>query len=216
LPPEEVPDLEKLVVEDGKPVESIFAERLYSLLTEPLYASWTGPGEGRTYLALANVGWFYAQRQPPLAPDMMLSLDVTLAEPPFAREGRSYFQWIYGKPPDLVIECVSDRRGGEETHKWEQYARQRLLFYVIFDPQNLLNGGVLRAYELRRASYEPTDPRWFHEIGLGLTLWDGEYRGLTATWLRWCDQEGKVIPTGAERAERLAAQLRALGVKPEV
>ncbi|MEH2340058.1 hypothetical protein [Nostoc sp.] len=48
--------------------------------------------------------------------------------------------------------------------------------------------------------------------------------------MRWCDAEGNVIPTGAERAEqereaketalqraeRLAAQLRALGVEPEV
>jgi hypothetical protein len=177
---------------------------------------------GRTYLALSNVGWFYASGQPPLVPEVMLSLDVTLEHPPFAREGRSYFQWIYGKPPDLVIECVSDRRGDEESYKLQQYARQRLLYYVIFDPQNLLNGGVLRAYEMRRAKYEPIDPRWFDVIGLGLTQWDGEYRGLNATWLRWCDREGKVLPTGAEqaarladRAERLAAQLRALGATPE-
>jgi hypothetical protein len=43
-----------------------------------------------------------------------------------------------------------------------------------------------------------------------------------AVWLRWCDQEGNVIPTGAElaeaeraRAERLAARLRALGIDPD-
>jgi len=66
-------------------------------------------------------------------------------------------------------------------------------------------------------------------VGLGLTLWQGEYEGVEALWLRWCDLEGRVIPTGAERAEqerqraeqerqraeRLAAQLRALGVEPE-
>ncbi|HKI33319.1 MAG TPA: hypothetical protein VKA46_15810 [Gemmataceae bacterium] len=40
-------------------------------------------------------------------------------------------------------------------------------------------------------------------------------------WLRWCDRAGNVIPTGCERAksereraERLAEQLRALGVEP--
>ncbi|MCY7321806.1 MAG: Uma2 family endonuclease, partial [Phormidesmis sp. CAN_BIN36] len=40
--------------------------------------------------------------------------------------------------------------------------------------------------------------------------------------LRWCDQEGRVIPTGAEgreiehqRAERLAERLRAMGVDPD-
>jgi hypothetical protein len=53
-------------------------------------------------------------------------------------------------------------------------------------------------------------------------LWDGEYEGVKAVWLRWCDQEGNVIPTGAElaeaeraRAERLAARLRALGIDPD-
>ncbi len=41
-------------------------------------------------------------------------------------------------------------------------------------------------------------------------------------WLRWYDQEGNLLLTGAERveherqrAERLAAQLRALGVEPQ-
>ncbi|WP_437941560.1 hypothetical protein [Sorangium sp. So ce341] len=41
-------------------------------------------------------------------------------------------------------------------------------------------------------------------------------------WLRWHAADGSVVPTGAERAEReraraerLAAQLRALGVEPD-
>lgn len=34
-------------------------------------------------------------------------------------------------------------------------------------------------------------------------------------WLRWWDSEGKLLLTGDERADRLAAQLRALGVNPE-
>ena len=53
-------------------------------------------------------------------------------------------------------------------------------------------------------------------------MWDGESEGVKAVWLRWCDQEGNVIPTGAElaeaeraRAERLAARLRALGIDPD-
>ena len=64
---------------------------------------------------------------------------------------------------------------------------------------------------------------------LGLTLWRGSFEGTDATWLRWCDHDGNVIATGAERAEqereraeqereraeRLAARLRELGVDPE-
>src|SRR5207244_12679580 len=69
LGPTVVPNLDELVTEDGAPVENIYAEKQYRLLTEPLYSSWTGPGEGRPFLALTNVGWFYASKQPPLVPD---------------------------------------------------------------------------------------------------------------------------------------------------
>lgn len=55
-------------------------------------------------------------------------------------------------------------------------------------------------------------------VGLALALWEGIYEGQHATWLRWYDDQGKLIPTGAEqaeRAERLAAKLRALGLDPD-
>jgi hypothetical protein len=59
-------------------------------------------------------------------------------------------------------------------------------------------------------------------IGLGLTIWEGEFEGITCHWLRWCDQDGKLIPTGKEgrlaeaaRADKLAAKLRELGVDPD-
>ncbi|MBE9113247.1 hypothetical protein IQ273_28115 [Nodosilinea sp. LEGE 07298] len=57
---------------------------------------------------------------------------------------------------------------------------------------------------------------------MGLTLGDGEFEGMRMTWLRWCDREGNLLPTGAERAAqaetkaaRLAARLQELGVDPE-
>ena len=66
LAPEEWPNLEAVVTEDDTPVDNIFAEKQQRLLVEPLYSSWPGPGDGRPFLALANVGLFYAVRQPPL------------------------------------------------------------------------------------------------------------------------------------------------------
>jgi Uma2 family endonuclease len=237
LYPEVIPNLDELVIEDGKPVESIFAEKQQRLLTEPLYASWPGPGEGRTFLALANVGLFYASKQPPLVPDAMLSLDVRLGDDLSRRENRSYFTWLLGKVPDVVVEIVSDRRGGEATHKLRDYARIGVPYYVIFDPEEHLEEGVVRAFGLVRRTYEPVALNWMADVGLGLTLWQGTYAGMEAQWLRWCDQRGQVIPTGQERAEqerqraeqehqrveqerqrreRLEAQLRALGIDPSV
>ena len=74
----------------------------------------------------------------------------------------------------------------------------------------------MRAWGLVRHRYAAVEPRWFEEIGLGLILWTGTFEHWERSWLRWCDQAGVVIPTGAERAERMEAQLRALGQKPEV
>src|SRR5262249_39476845 len=72
-PPELMPDLDKLVSEDGKPVDNVYVERQYKLLTEPLYASWGGPGPGRSFVALVNVGWYHTEGEPALVPDVLLS-----------------------------------------------------------------------------------------------------------------------------------------------
>src|SRR5262245_50545100 len=203
--PDIIPEYDKLVVEDGKPADNLFVERQYRLLTEPLHTCWSGPGEGRSFLAMANVGWFYAAKQSPLVPDCMLILDVK-ARPPREKEGRSYFQWVYGKPPDVVIEIVSDTLGGEDDVKMRAYARMGAPYYVIFDPDERLKAGVLRAFSRTATGYEPTNARWFAGVGLGLVLWKGPFQGVEDTWLRWCDKDGNVIPTGAERAEEAEAR----------
>jgi hypothetical protein len=123
--------------------------------------------------------------------------------------------------PEVVVEIVSNREGGEADTKLRLYARIGVPYYVIYDPLEVLGEGVLRVFALRGRTYEPMAVHWFPEISLGLMLWHGRFEGKETQWLRWCDQEGRVIPTGAERAERLAeraeslaAQLRALGVEP--
>lgn len=179
IDPEVIPNLEELVIEDGKPIESIFAEKQYRLLTNPLYVSWKP--EGHTFMALSNVGLFYASKQPPLVPDVMLSLDVSLGQGLTSRENLSYFAWIIGKPPDVVIEFVSDRRGSEEDYKMEEYAKIGVRYYVIFDPQDRLKHGVLRALRLRDEDYQAMDPSWLPRVGLGLKLWDGEFEGESAS-----------------------------------
>jgi Uma2 family endonuclease len=219
LSSQEIPNIEELVIEDGQPVDNIFVEKQNRLLIEPLYSSWT-PTSG-PFLALANVGLFYQAGQPALMPDMMLSLNVPASRDLSFKENRSYLTWIIGKPPDLVIEIASDHRGDEEVEKMNAYARIAVIYYVLFDPQKCLYGGSLRAFSKRDGKYQPIEPSWLPSVGLGLTFWKGEFEGQQERWLRWCDRDGVVIPTGHERAEqekqraeRLAAQLRAHGIEP--
>jgi Uma2 family endonuclease len=238
-----MPDIQGLITEDDTPVDNLPSEKQQRLLTEPLYSAWVGPGEGRTFLAAANVGMFYQARHPAIVPDMFLSLDVQTADDWWQREHRSYFLWEFGKPPELVLEIVSNTVGEEDGQKKHTYAQIRINYYVIYDPLRQVMPDVLTVYRLRDFGYERQETTQFPILKLGLTLWEGQFEGKHDTWLRWTDEHGVLIPTGKERAEqeqqraehaerraehaeqllaqerqraeRLAALLRQAGIDPE-
>ncbi|MBI3409309.1 MAG: Uma2 family endonuclease [Planctomycetes bacterium] len=227
LPPEALPDEESLVTEDDTPVDGVYSEKQMRFLTEPLYSS--RPLGERIFLATANVGLFFATGKPPHVPDVLLSLDVEAPQDLWPKKNRSYFIWRYAKPPDVVIEVVSNREGGEDDFKLRSYADIGIPYYVIWDPEELLRAGVLRVFSRQPTRYRAMEKAFFPEFGLGLAIWHGEFEGIEADWLRWVDANGEVVPTGAElaqqalqllnaerqRADRLAAQVRALGGAPE-
>jgi len=201
-----IPDVSDLIIQDDTPVDNLQHEKQMRLLTEPLYGSWQVE---RPFLAMANVGLFHEPKQTPVVPDVMLSMDVSL--PPDWTEHKkhlSYFIWERGKGPDVVIEIVSDKRGGERSTKMEHYAAIRIPFYVVFDTEHQIQEDDLAVFVLVGDGYEPLPaPVFFKKLGIGLKLWHGTFEGVLTTWLRWADQHGQVIPTGAERAN--AAQQRA-------
>ena len=208
-------DVEHLVTEDDEPVDNIFSEKQQRLLTETLYSSWEGPGDGRKFFAAANIGVFYMVKAAPLVPDVLLSLDVEAHEDIWAKEHRSYFLWEFGKAPDVVIEIVSNKIGGELTTKLERYARMRVPYYVVFDPAHHLSEQSLKIFSLSGYSYQEYHSQNLPEVSLRLRIWEGEYNGSFSTWLRWEDKRGNLIPTGKERADKLAAMLRELGHDPD-
>ena len=178
---------------------------------------------------MANVGIFATAQQSTLVPDLLLSLDVRAPDDPFPKINRSYFVWQYGKPPDVVIEVVSNRKGGELANKLLDYARMGVAFYVVYDPEGHISEQPLRIFTRHGSSFTETTDPWLHDIGLGLTLWEGEYEDIRGVWLRWCNQDGTILRTGQENAEQeraraeqanervaaLAAKLRALGIDPD-
>jgi Uma2 family endonuclease len=242
LPPDvEEPDVSLLVTEDDTPLDGILTEKQERVLAEPLFSSWPGPapaGDGtpRPFVVLANVGLFSTPDEQPVVPDVMLSLDVAVPDDLGEKKNRSYFLWRHGKPPEVVIEIVSNKKGGELEARRARYERVRVDFYVVYDPLKILGDVTLRAFELCGGSYVELVRPWFERVGLGLVEWDSTFEGVHRRWLRWCTRDGKVVPTGAERAaqeraradgekaradeekarsERLAARLRALGIDPD-
>lgn len=227
------PDVSHLVIEDDTPLDNFQTEKQQRLLVEPLYSSWSAD---EPFIAAANVGIFSSDEEEGTAPDVFLSLGVLMPADWSRKQNRSYLVWRFGKFPEVVIEIVSNRKGNELVRKdpekpckKEAYARMGIAYYAVFDPlqqsqeAGQMNGQPLKVFELRGKHYvELSQPFWMEDAGLGLTLWDGEFEGVSSQWLRWCDRDGRVIPTGAEgreierqRANRLAERLRAMNVNPD-
>lgn len=193
------PDISHLITEDDTPVDNIFSEKQMRLLADSLYSGWSGPGEGGPFLVATDVALYYALHTPALVPDLLLSLGVAPPEDPKPKENRSYFVWEYGKAPDLVVEIVSNRKGGELGNKLLDYARAGVSYYVVFDPFLELGDEKLRLFARRGGSFREIEDRWLEEIELGLTLWEGDFENWSnVLWLRWVDRDGNLIPTGAE------------------
>ena len=200
-PPDDVFDLSEYQTEDDTPVDSFFHANQQVLLVEQLASSWPGPVGGRPYLITKNVGLFHTPHHPPVVPDVMLALGVQLGTDQSRPENRSYFQWVVGKPPDVAIEVVSHSPGGEDAEKLRLYARIGVPYYAIYDPAHYLIAEELRVYARDGQTYRLVPSGNLRDVGLGLTVWEGQYVGEHARWLRWTDADGILIPTGLERAE---------------
>lgn len=196
----EDPDISDLVIEDGAPVDSLIQEKQQRFLVYCLYSSLK---RDAPFLAAADVGLFYGLKIPPLVPDVMLSLEVAVPEDWSQKRNRSYFVWEFGKPPEVAIEIVSNKKGEELGEKLEKYARAGVIYYAVFDPLLLLEGSqMIRVYGLQEGSYHLLDGSWMENVQLGLVLWEGEFEGKRFLWLRWHDSEGNLLLTGDEQAER--------------
>ncbi|MBE9056788.1 Uma2 family endonuclease [Sphaerospermopsis sp. LEGE 08334] len=153
---------------------------------------------------------------------------------------RSYTPQLQGDIPVIVMEFISDTDGTEYSSKptyppgkWFFYERiLKVPNYIIFEPDR----GELEVYRLDKNSeqYQIETPDqnqhyWIEEIKLYLGIWEGTRENLTTKWLRWWDEQGNLLLWSSElvaqkqqeievekqRADKLAAQLRAAGIEPE-
>ncbi|OBQ39726.1 MAG: hypothetical protein AN485_05695 [Anabaena sp. MDT14b] len=151
--------------------------------------------------------WFYVPNVPP-------SLN--------GKTRRSYVLWQEYISPLIVLEFVSGN-GAEERDKtpwkgklWIYEQVIKPAFYGIYE----VNKASIEVYELIGGQYQllAANERGHYSItpmGIELGLWQGEYQNMELPWLRWWDLQGNLLLIGEERANRLTAQLRALGVEPE-
>lgn len=146
---------------------------------------------------------------------------------------RSYTPQLQGEMPVIVIEFISNTQETEYSvkatyppGKWYFYERiLKVPNYIIFEPDS----GSFEMYRLDKTEQyilresDENQLYWIAEMNLYLGVWQGTRENRTGKWLRWWDEQGNLLLWGLElaqqerqRAERLAAQLRAAGIEPDM
>jgi Uma2 family endonuclease len=215
LPPaEELPDSDDMPVDDDL--------QIYIPLSLRQSLSWHWRDRADWYFGI-NMGIYYHgpgfNPRVPLVPDGFLSLGVNrFKDHP---EGRpSYIVWLeQDHVPLLILECVSHIYRGEYDDKMTCYRQMGVLYYLIYNPQRYHadEHTVLEVYRRVKGQYRrQRGPRfWLPELDLFLGREVGQFGTWEHEWLYWYDSEGRRLPTHEERAERLAALLRAHGLDPD-
>ncbi|MCB8785946.1 Uma2 family endonuclease [Planktothrix agardhii] len=152
---------------------------------------------------------------------------------------RSYSPNIDGANVVIVMEFLSEADGGELSirstppyGKFHFYERiLQVPTYITYDP-------YYRSLEVRylqdgRYVLHPANDQgrvWIPQLELYLGIWSGGRLQQTMNWLRWWDNSGNLLLWSSEeaiqerqradqehqRAERLAAKLRELGIDPDL
>jgi Uma2 family endonuclease len=226
---------------DGMPVENALQQPQTALLNDamrPWLEAHVHPD--RQYFIGTDVGiyWQWTKDNPLRgckSPDWYYVPGV-----PALRDGRprlSYVLWQEQVAPLILIEYVSGDGADEHdttpgTGKfWVYEQRIQAEYYIIFDEHRDEKIHAFRRIGGRYQPMKPNDrghypiPPMLAELG----LWQATFQTYPATWLRWFDLQGNMLPTGDERAEQekqradkekqraeqLAARLRELGIDPD-
>jgi Uma2 family endonuclease len=127
-------------------------------------------------------------------------------------ERRSWVVWEEGRGPDVVIELLSPTTAAtDKNEKKLIYQNQmRVSDYFWFDP---FNPDDWAGFSLQHGVYQPIAPDEENHLvsqALGLLLlhWQGSYKGVETTWLRWATLEGELLPTMEEQERQRTEQER--------
>lgn len=199
LPPTQA----ELPYDDGVPMESQRHKYQMDLLIDALLPWLEQRDDGFVggnmfvYYSMAQV------RRDFKGPDFFAALGVPKGE------RKSWVCWEEDKTPDVVIELLSDSTS--EVDKGEKKLiyqnRMHVPEYFWYDP---FNPQDFAGFRLQGSSYQAIAPdsqrRLVSEtLELALMQWQGTYRGLEATWLRWEQLDGTTLLLTPEEVERQRA-----------
>ncbi|MEH2052771.1 Uma2 family endonuclease [Nostoc sp.] len=206
LPPSQA----ELPYDDGIPMDSARHKAQMDLLIDALIP-WLSEREDGfiggnmfVYYSLAQV-----RNKDFKGPDFFAVLGVPKGE------RRSWVVWEEGKAPDVVIELLSDStaQADKNLKKLIYQNQMRVPEYFWYDP---FNPDDLAGFSNEKGVYQPIAANAQNQLvsqslGLALQLWQGNYKGINATWLRWAMSLEELLPTPEEkerqRADKAESQL---------
>ncbi|MGI0488388.1 Uma2 family endonuclease [Pantanalinema rosaneae CENA516] len=188
-----------LPCDDGLPIETQRHKTQMELLIDGL-SSWLAErsqgyvgGNMFVYFSLAQV-----KTQDFRGSDVFVVLDVPKGE------RLSWVVWEEGKAPDVVIELLSESTAeADKQEKKQVYQNQmRVPEYFWFDP---FNPDDWAGFSLQQGNYQPIavndhNQLVSHSLELALVRWQGAYKGIETTWLRWATLNGELLLTAEEIA----------------
>ena len=210
-PPEAMPPVpptqDELPCDDGEPMETQRHKWQMDILIDTMDLWLAERGEGYTN---GNMFVYFSLEQTRgkhfRGPDLFVVLGVPRGE------RKSWVVWEQGKAPDVVIELLSRSTAtadkGEKKLVYQDL--MRVPEYFWFDPFNPEDRAGFRLIEgiYRPIERDADGALRSRRLGLILVLWQGEYRGIEGTWLRWATADGVLLPTAVEAACQLAEEER--------
>ncbi|AFY82735.1 Uma2 family endonuclease [Oscillatoria acuminata] len=205
--------------EDGEPLAESY-DHLYAIIvTLEVLRQYL---IGRQATVLGDQFLYYCQGNPRLrvAPDVMVIFNVE----PGGRD--NYKVWEEGQVPWVIFEMTSpSTRNQDMDHKKTLYEQLGVEEYWLFDPRGEWISEQLQGYRLNNKEYQAIADNYSTALGLQLTV-EGKliafYRGDTGERLLMPEemrvalqQERERADRERDRAEALAAKLRALGIDPD-
>jgi Uma2 family endonuclease len=204
--PVDFPEI-RLPEEDGIPLESPWHHKSISLLIAVLAFLFR---DRRDYYCGGDMFMYFSREQVRhhdfRGPDFFYVDGVDRFRP------RGYWcVWEEdGKYPNMILELLSPSTADtDRTIKKRLYEKTfRTPDYFCYDPSSRCLEGWRLNQRQRYVKLKPNSKGWLwcEELKVWVGTWTGEFLGENGTWVRFYDEEGRLIPTveEAERAEKEA------------
>ncbi len=224
----QLPTAEELPHSDDTPVDNELQNDIPNFILNILRLIWE---KRQDWFFGVDMAIYYNPTTPAIVPDGFLAMGV----PRHKGEGGrlSYVLWEEENiMPILALEVISEKYNSEYEKKLETYQDLGILYYAIYNPlarqkRGYKNRLPLEIYKLVGDRYQlvPGQEKgtvWMPEISLGMGCEVRAQAGWRREWLYLYDEAGNRYLTAEEvaqqehqRAEKLAAYLKSLGINPD-